>query len=100
MTNPAADGHDIDRAPMPLDAIAVVRADPDTPQARAGLGAHHSTLAHHFETGFEVSSSLDPDAAARRPPPRASILAMAGDGAVGRVALNGDGTDNGAINRL
>lgn len=100
MTNPAADEQDIDRAPLPLDAISIVRTEPDAAQARACLGACYATLARRFETGFEVFGSLDPDAAALRPPLGAFFLAMAGDGAVGCVALKGDGTEIGEIKRL
>lgn len=80
--------------------IAIEPQDPETPAARYCLGEYYAELARRFETGFDVKTSLDPDAGSLRPP-LGSFLVAGSDGLpLGCVALKGNGSETGEIKRL
>ncbi|SPH16842.1 hypothetical protein DEA8626_00356 [Defluviimonas aquaemixtae] len=82
------------------DRIEIAETDPETPEARYCLNEYYATLSRRFETGFEVTKSLDPDAAALRPPLGTFLVAMSDTLPLGCVALKGNGTAAGEIKRL
>ncbi len=86
--------------PTDPPGIRIAEIDPEAADARYCLGEYYATLARRFETGFEVTKSLDPDAGALRPPFGAFLLALSGDAPLGCVALKGSGGEVGEIKRL
>ena len=78
----------------------IVSTDPEAPEARSCLAAYYADLARLFETGFDVATSLDPQAADMRPPRGAFFVARVGDAAVGCVGLKGTGGEIAEIKRL
>ena len=82
------------------DAPAIVRADPQSPEARACLAAYYAELAQRFAGGFDVALSRDPEAAAMRPPRGAFLIARVNAAPRGCVALKGSGAGEGEIKRL
>ncbi len=80
--------------------ITVERTDPETPEARHCLDAYYAELARRFEAGFDVSTSLDPEAESLRPPLGSFLVALSDGLPLGCVALKGNGSDTGEIKRL
>ncbi|MEZ5733283.1 MAG: helix-turn-helix domain-containing GNAT family N-acetyltransferase [Paracoccaceae bacterium] len=82
------------------DRIELAETDPETPEARWCLGEYYATLARRFDTGFDVTRSLDPEAKALRPPLGAFLIAQCDGVPLGCVALKGNGSEAGEIKRL
>ena len=82
------------------DRITLVEIDPRAEEACDCLNAYYSELASRIEGGFEVSRSLDPEAAAMTPPRGVFIVAMSEGQPVGCVGLKGSASDIAEIKRL
>ncbi|MCR8725839.1 bifunctional helix-turn-helix transcriptional regulator/GNAT family N-acetyltransferase [Frigidibacter sp. ROC022] len=82
------------------DRIEITHIDPEAPAARHCLQNYYAELAQRFETGFDPATSLDPEAAALRPPLGRFLVAMSDGLPVGAVALKGNGTETGELKRL
>ncbi|SFE83813.1 GNAT family N-acetyltransferase [Roseivivax sediminis] len=82
------------------EPATIATEDPEAPDSRACLAAYYADLAAAFDTGFEVSRSLDPQAADMRPPRGAFLVARTGGRAVGCVGLKGTGAPVAEIKRL
>lgn len=80
--------------------ITVNRSDPETPEARYCLGEYYAELARRFESGFDVRTSLDPEAGSLRPPLGSFLVALSDGLPLGCVALKGNGSETGEIKRL
>ncbi|MDI3336297.1 helix-turn-helix domain-containing GNAT family N-acetyltransferase [Defluviimonas aestuarii] len=80
--------------------ITVSRIDPETPEARYCLNEYYAELARRFETGFDVTTSLDPEALNLRPPLGSFLVALSDGLPLGCVALKGNGSETGEIKRL
>lgn len=80
--------------------IEIAEIDPQTPEARHCLESYYAELASRFDTGFDVAASLDPEAAALRPPLGSFLVAMSDGLPLGCVALKGNGTETGELKRL
>jgi DNA-binding MarR family transcriptional regulator len=80
--------------------IAVVAMEPEAPEARHCLQCYYDDLGRRFETGFDPARSLDPEAAALRPPVGSFLVAMSDGMPLGCVALKGSGGDAGELKRL
>jgi DNA-binding MarR family transcriptional regulator len=94
-------------AAMDLVATALLRnritigeTDPEAPEARYCLAAYYAELARRFDTGFDVKTSLDPDAGSLRPPLGSFLVALSDGLPLGCVALKGSGTGVGEVKRL
>ncbi|SDO42310.1 DNA-binding transcriptional regulator, MarR family [Methylobacterium phyllostachyos] len=101
---PQADAllHAMDRVALALgrDTIAVEEVDPESERARACLAAYYAELATRFASGFDVTLSCDPEAAAMVRPRGAFLLAVADGLPVGCVGLKGSGGPVAEIKRL
>lgn len=83
-----------------LESAPVIRlADPESPDARTCLQHYYDLLNARFDTGFEVSKSLDPQADLMRPPIGGFWLAHLSGQPVACVGLKG-GQDYGEVKRL
>ncbi len=82
------------------DRITLKDTDPAAPEARHCLAEYYGELARRFDTGFDVKTSLDPEAGSLRPPLGSFLVALSDGLPVGCVALKGDGTNVGEIKRL
>jgi GNAT superfamily N-acetyltransferase len=80
--------------------IAIVETDPEAPEARQCLAHYYAELAHRFDSGFDVGTSLNPDAANLRPPLGTFLVAVSDGLPVGCVALRGNGSVTGELKRL
>jgi DNA-binding MarR family transcriptional regulator/GNAT superfamily N-acetyltransferase len=94
-------------AAMDLVATALLRnritigeTDPEAPEARYCLAAYYAELARRFDTGFDVKTSLDPDAGSLRPPLGSFLVALSDGLPLGCVALKGSGTGVAEVKRL
>lgn len=82
------------------DRITLAETDPGSDEAQYCLAEYYAELARRFDTGFDVKTSLDPEAESLRPP-KGSFLVARSDGLpLGCVALKGTGTDTAEIKRL
>jgi DNA-binding MarR family transcriptional regulator len=82
------------------DRITIGETDPEAPEARYCLAAYYAELARRFDTGFDVKTSLDPDAGSLRPPLGSFLVALSDGLPLGCVALKGSGTGVGEVKRL
>ncbi|QEE39450.1 MULTISPECIES: helix-turn-helix domain-containing GNAT family N-acetyltransferase [unclassified Methylobacterium] len=82
------------------DRIAITEVDPRGEAARTCLEAYYAELASRLRTGFDVTLSRDPEAAAMVRPRGAFLLAMADGLPVGCVALKGSGGPVAEVKRL
>jgi DNA-binding MarR family transcriptional regulator/N-acetylglutamate synthase-like GNAT family acetyltransferase len=80
--------------------VALLRTDPEAPEARYCLEQYYADLAARFDTGFDRQKSLDPEARALRPPLGAFLVAMSDGLPLGCVALKGTGGATGELKRL
>lgn len=80
--------------------ITVDRTDPETPEARYCLNEYYAELARRFEAGFDVTTSLDPEAPSLRPPLGSFLVALSDGLPLGCVALKGNSGEVGEIKRL
>lgn len=82
------------------DRITLVETDPRSDDARHCLGEYYAELGRRFDTGFDVSLSRDPDAAAMQPPRGSFLLALSDGLPIGCGGLKGSGTPVAEIKRL
>lgn len=94
------DAMDLIATALGRDRIRVMETDPEAPEAKDCLTRYYAELARRFETGFDPAQSLDPEAAALRPPLGAFLVALSDGMALGCVALKGDGSNIGELKRL
>lgn len=81
-------GRPVDGARPPTASDVVLDVlDPDSPDARACLHAYFAELQERFDTGFDPSRSLLPDAGELRPPHGLFLVARLGVEPVGCAGL-------------
>lgn len=82
------------------DRITLEEVDPRSDKALYCLHEYYSELARRFDTGFDVSLSRDPEAAAMQAPRGAFLLALSDGMPIGCGGLKGSGGPVAEIKRL
>lgn len=94
------DAMDLIATVLGQDRIAIIEANPRSPDAIHCLGQYYAELERRFDTGFDVNLSRDPDAADMIRPRGVFLLAMSDGLPIGCVGLKGSCAPVAEIKRL